>query len=876
MLIHISICFFYYVLPEIHKVLPEVFRAEKIYMQLSRRHFLKHTLLGVGTLAVSSRFGLNPITMAMAKEGLTYQPGSGKWVSTTCNGCSSFCAKKAYIQDERVIAIESNEHSKIHGKASCPRQWLSLQELYDPDRIKTPLLRTNPEKGRGVDPKFKPISWEQAVSLMADKLMELREKEETHKYVALRGRYSFLSDVLIKNFTKVLGSPNAITHSSICAESDKFSTYYTEGDWGYRQYDISKTRYILSFGADPLSANRQVSYYCSEWGNMLDNAQVAIVDPRFSVTASKADEWLPVTPGQDGALALALAHEILVNGGWHKPFVGDFVDGKNRFVAKQEVTENSFEEKHTYGLVKWWNLELRHRTPEWAEPLCGIDAKQVRQVAKKLMQAAPSVQIWRSRGSQMQLRGAYTGLACHALNGLLGSVDSEGGVLAYNKQPLTSMPSSAPYVDKLAAKGLEQERIDRCGRLELPALKKGKSGGGVVTNKVADSILSADPYEAEFVLGYFNNFSFSSPDGKRWEQALKQVPFVAHITTNPSEFSWFSDLVLPAPHFMFECWGVQSCSGNRHAHVSITQPMIKRLGDTVEDETGIPWLIASELDRRGVSAPLTYLREAYRDPETGAVPTNPDELALYATKISTQNMWDPKKYKGGDRFSGWEEFVKTGVWNSGPYKFQSRWSKMKTETGKFEFYSKTLKKALIKHSKRHHTDTDAVLEACNYTAKGEAGWIPHYEQPHRFGNEKDFPMLFVDHKSRLNREGRSANTRWFQANKDIDPGERKYQDVAKINPADAQAMGINDGDSIRIVSETGTIHTTAALWEGVRPGTVAKAYGQGHWAYGSTASAEFGKRALGGNNNELLPAAHEALSGSAAFYGQIGVRVEKA
>jgi len=250
----------------------------------------------------------------MAKAGMVYRPGEGEWLPSTCNGCTSFCAKQVYMLDGRALHIRGNEHSKVHGKSSCPRQYLALQELYDADRLKTPLLRTNPQKGRGIDPGFKPISWPEAINLIADKLMELRANDETHRYVALRGRYSELSDVLIKNFTAVLGSPNAITHSSLCAEADKFSSFFTEGDWGYRQYDIQDTRYILSFGVDPLSANRQVSYYSSAWGDMLDKAQVAIVDPRYSSSAAKADEWLPVIPGQDGALALALAHVILTEG----------------------------------------------------------------------------------------------------------------------------------------------------------------------------------------------------------------------------------------------------------------------------------------------------------------------------------------------------------------------------------------------------------------------------------------------------------------------------------------------------------------------------------------------------------------------------------
>ena len=105
---------------------------------------------------------------------------------------------------------------------------------------------------------------------------------------------------------------------------------------------------------------------------MLDKAQVAIVDPRYSSSAAKADEWLPVIPGQDGALALALAHVILTEGLWHKPFVGDFTDPEQRFVTGQPVSAELFAERHTHGLVQWWNLELKDRTPEWAAPICVV------------------------------------------------------------------------------------------------------------------------------------------------------------------------------------------------------------------------------------------------------------------------------------------------------------------------------------------------------------------------------------------------------------------------------------------------------------------------------------------------------------------------
>ena len=90
----------------------------------------------------------------------------------------------------------------------------------------------------------------------------------------------------ISSMTKIIGLPNTISHSAICAEGEKFGPYYTEGFWGYRQYDVENTRYILLWGADPLAANRQASYYSKAWGSTLDRAKMAIVEPRLSATAA--------------------------------------------------------------------------------------------------------------------------------------------------------------------------------------------------------------------------------------------------------------------------------------------------------------------------------------------------------------------------------------------------------------------------------------------------------------------------------------------------------------------------------------------------------------------------------------------------------------
>jgi anaerobic selenocysteine-containing dehydrogenase len=474
----------------------------------------------------------------------------------------------------------------------------------------------------------------------------------------------------------------------------------------------------------------------------------------------------------------------------------------------------------------------------------------------------------------MQVRGGYTAMAVHALNGLVGSVDNIGGTLKANKEYTGKFPAPDDYMDDIAKAGKKHKKIDQRGTKEFPALKKGKPGSAVVTNNAADGILNEKPNEIKVAIGYMNNFTFSCPQTDRWEKALAKIPFVTHITTHASEFTWFSDIVLPSVHHMFEKWGYVKNHANGFRHVTLLQPVIKPLWDVKTDESEIPWLIAEKLAQKGFDNLLNYYK-TIKDPETGKLPQNEKEFALYALKYATQKLWDPAQYKGGDKFSGWKEFSKKGVWNSAPYPYKKRWGKMKTKTHQFEFYSETLKAALEKHAEKHSTSVDDILATCKYQAKGEMAFIPHYEEPYIWGKASEFPLVLVDYKSRLNREGRSANCSWYQELKNSDPGDEQYSDVAKFNPVDANRIGIRNGDNIKLISSTGELECTAKLWEGVRPGTVAKCYGQGHWAYGKIASKVFGKTPRGGNNNNVIPADYDRLSGSTAYYGTVRVKVVK-
>lgn len=844
-------------------------------MGITRRTFLKASV--ITGAAVAGIKGKKPILKAFAENKNIKAESNGKWISTTCQGCTSWCPVQAYVEDNRVTKIKGNPNSKANHGNICPRPHIAIQQMYDPDRIKVPLKRTNPKKGRNEDPKFVPISWDEALDTIAEKLMELRKNHETHKFALLRGRYTEVTEVIYKAFPSIFGSPNGISHSSICAEAEKFGAYYTEAMWDYRDYDLAETRYIILWGADPIASNRQVPHAINMWGHVMDNAKLAAIDPRLSATAAKADEWLPIIPGEDGALATAIAHVILKEGMWSREFVGDFVDGVNHFVPEQTVDEALFVEKYTNGVVKWWNLELKNRTPEWAAERSGIPAEQIIRVAKDFAAAAPRVISWLSPGTAMQIRGGYSAMAAHALNGLVGSVQNVGGTLGKTKIPSNKTPDYKPYQDEIAEHGYHEKKIDRVGTLEYPALKDGKSGGGVVTNAVADSIINEDPYDLKVAIGYWNNWVFSCTGADRWEKALEKLPFFVHITTNPAEMTQFADIVLPAAFHLFERWGVLYNKYNKHGYLTIQQPVVKPLWDVKIDETEITWLLAEKLAKKGFRNLLDYYTNEFKDPETGKKPTTPEEFALYVAKFYSQPVWDPTIEKKGDQLKGWSELVEKGVWNSEPFKYRDKWDDFGTKTKKFEFYSETLKEALEKHAEKHEVTVDKVMKVTKYLARGELAFVPHYEEPFRHGDETEFPLIFSEHRSRLNREGRSANTTWYQEFKDADPGDEKWDDVLKLNPIDAKKYGVKTGDKVKVSSAVGSIEVRVKEWEGVRPGTAVKCYGQGHWAYGRTASLDYQKKMpRGGNNNELHPADFERLSSSTARHGGLTrIKIEK-
>ncbi len=833
-------------------------------MEIRRRDFLKTLgISGAGLLV------FNPVIKAFASTKKSAKAAAvGKWIPSACSGCTTWCPIQVYVQDGRAVKVRGNKFSITNPGTLCPKGHLAVQECYDPDRIKVPMKRVTVLKGKTVNPQFVPITWSEAIDTIATKLYELRQANEPEKFMYLRGRYNNNTDMMYSSFTKIFGTPNSISHSSICAEAEKIGYAMTEKIWGYRDYDLENTKYLLLWGVDPFRSNRQPPNAMAKWPTLLKNAIVSVIDPVFTGAAAKANNWLPVKPGEDGALASALAHEILTRGLWHKEFVGNFKSGPNLFVKDQVVAEADFAENYTSGLVKWWNLELKNKNATWAEPITGIPASTITKMAIEMGANAPNVCIWNGPGPTMAPRGAYTGMAINALNGLLGSIRNVGGVLKQPSKSAASTPAYASFQDTIATTGVAKSKMDQKGTLRFPAIAP-TAGSGSILNNVANAMIASNPYAVKVVIANFINVVHSATEAQRWETALKDVPFMVHISTHISETSMYADILLPAAFSGLERWGHLKSTSNRFTEIDIQSPAATRLFDVKDDETEIPYLIAEKLKDKGFTKIYDYY-SSIKDPETLLATSSAANFEELITKFYCYPAYNGQ----GDKWATWKL---KGVSASGQAQYFENWNDFGGANKKFEFYSDTLKKELDAHALKFTKTVDEVMVECNYTALGDLAFVPHYEPPLRRGTLAQYPFVFIDLKSRFNREGRSQNLPFYYQFKKLDPGDMNWDDCIRINPDDAATLGIVNGDLVKVTSIVGNITVKARLFEGIRPGTVAKTFGQGHTVYGRFASKDFATfTPFGGNNNLIIPDEYERLSSSTARNGGFTlVKIEK-
>ncbi|MFC1914240.1 molybdopterin dinucleotide binding domain-containing protein, partial [Chloroflexota bacterium] len=209
------------------------------------------------------------------------------------------------------------------------------------------------------------------------------------------------------------------------------------------------------------------------------------------------------------------------------------------------------------------------------------------------------------------------------------------------------------------------------------------------------------------------------------------------------------------------------------------------------------------------------------------------------------------RYRTGTLMS-WEEFIEQGVWVGPDYRYYKYDRIFHTPSKKFEFYSGNLE-AQFKQLGIGFERLDC---------------LPHYEEAGFFGDGNSYPLLLSTYQPLLNIENGSQNYPWAQEMFLVMHG-MGWTNFAEINSRTAQALGIKDGDTVYVESPYGKIKVKARVFEGIHPGVVSIASGQGHRAYGEWA------KGIGVNPNEIIGVDYDRLSGQATFFNT-RVRVYKA
>ncbi|MFC1957751.1 molybdopterin-dependent oxidoreductase [Chloroflexota bacterium] len=529
-------------------------RGENGHFGMSRRTFIKLSGLTGATVAISRVFGSPVLGSTISSPNLPASEGviTEKWVPTSCLNCATRCATRVRVVNGRAVKVIGNPLSKVSEGENCARAQVGLQVLYDTGRVTTPLKRTNPAKGRGIDPKWASISWEQALSEVIERLKSLRGKGQPERLLLLYGLNTVSDEDIIHRFAEAYGTPNVVSADGLGNEADKAGEWMADGNYTQSAYDLARTNYILSFGASILESYKPLARSLRMWGKIRrerpNRAKVVVIDPRYSVTALRADQWLPINPGTDGALAMAIANVIISEGLYDATFI----------------------ENWTAGFDEYKDLALNYYAPERVAVTTGIPTDTIRQIAREFAQTKPAI-AWRGRGATSWPNGSYSSYAIFCLNALVGSIDVPGGVIYQENPEYRTLPK--PAEDDIAKEGKTKPRLDLRKTSQFPAAE-------VVTNQVADSILENKLYPIEMSIGFNSNFNMSAPAAWRWDKALKKVPYYVHIAPFVSEMAEYADILLPANTFMEEWAYDHSPPGSGFAEVRIKQPAVEPLYDT--------------------------------------------------------------------------------------------------------------------------------------------------------------------------------------------------------------------------------------------------------------------------------------------------------
>ncbi len=562
--------------------------------------------------------------MAMSVKGKP-EVYDDTWVRTTCGGCYATCATRVHRVNGVIVKVEGEPDTDFGARGGlCGKAQALIQSFYDPDRLKYPLRRTNPEKGIFVDPKWERISWDEALDEIAGRLKKIRA--ENPKELMSGGTPSPGTGPSLglgfAVFQAIFGSMNWYIGAAglHCGNGSHMGAGLFHASWSIVP-DFKYTNYAIQFGSNKGTGSGH------SFGVMMRlaaeararGAKIVAFDPVCNFGGGKATEWIPLLPGTDGAIVLAMINVILNDLGIYdaefiktttngpyligpdelyvrdkqtgKPMVWDATAGKAKvyddpgigdFALSGNYEVDGVKCQPSFQIVK---EHVKQYTPELASEISTVPAATIRRIATEFAEAArvgSTIEIGGEklpyrpasavmfRGGQGHTNSAHTYAAVCLLNLIVGAMDVPGGTLGW---PAASMgyPGTGRFVympyggkDGMLTTGTFMEHkpwpVEESKTPNDITLKE-----LIPTASFSPQPATSDfdkywdklgrPYEIKMAMIYGANFARSAQSRDIMAQTFKKIPFIVSINTHHNEFTEGFADIVLPDTHALESWG---------------------------------------------------------------------------------------------------------------------------------------------------------------------------------------------------------------------------------------------------------------------------------------------------------------------------------
>jgi anaerobic selenocysteine-containing dehydrogenase len=342
-------------------------------------------------------------------------PGVEQWHPAVCTECGAGCGVIARVMaGERIIArngekfreriacvkkLEGNPLDPASGGRLCARGHATLQSLYNPDRVSQPMRRVGVRSKAG----FTPVSWDEAIATVADKLAKAHSSDP-NRILFLATPQAGSRSLAIQHFLQSLGAPPPMSCTLADFALERKAAASAFGWKGLPRYDLGNARYVLGVGADFLGGWTSPVYYARQFGQFRQGrpglrGKLVQAESRMSITAGSADEWLPLQPGSEPHLLIAVARVLL------DEKLARNVDQLPASIRDPLLAAN------VVDLIR----------------ASGIEEKRLRRIARELGESEAPLVI---AGASVVHTNSFDALvSAHYLNLMLGNIGRSGGVL---------------------------------------------------------------------------------------------------------------------------------------------------------------------------------------------------------------------------------------------------------------------------------------------------------------------------------------------------------------------------------------------------------------------------------------------------------------